>query len=283
MPRSPEDSYIASLDREGNAVEGVHYVNNEAFNTKVAAVWNRVRPRLREFSYFNLEDPKLVQQIEHGSRYVHERADAAVGLEYVMMQGIHEAGWLGDGAAVTPTSKYDDVVNHLDAVIAIRAGGEPMYLGLDVTSSGTYEIIERKLQQTADLLLKGELATAKYYIDDETNERKQVRVPRVVIAASPHTTAELMEQMVEHPAEAAGNAVQLEVLDEVLEQLQFGLDVLQQRGAPATTQEVYRRLIAHLAGVRKEKGLSVQGEHDETQRDIISEVIKRQRRFLEAA
>lgn len=274
---------MSKLDREGNAVEGLHYVENEVFNKKVVGLWNRVRPRMGEFTYFEPRDLALVKEIEHSSSYIHERAESAVGLEYAVMQGIHDAEWFGEGAAVTPMSKYDDLVNHLDAVVALRAGSEPMYLGLDVTSSGTYDIIERKLKQTADLLNEGRLAKVKYFVDDETGEHKQIAVPRVVIAATPEAVGGLMESMVERPKDVARDPIQLEVLEEALEQLQFGLEVLEKRGGPADTQETYHRLIDHLTRVYKKKSLSIPHEYRQAQGDVISDVLEHQRRLLAAA
>ncbi len=294
MGRSPENYYLSKIDREGNPADRQHYVESEIFDNKIAKTWNKVRPRYGDFlrkkdevGTFPLneitKDRLLVEQIKKGNDYVKERADFAVGLEYIMMEGIHEHGWLGDNASITPTLEYDDIVNGIDMTVTFTPDGEsPLLLGIDTTTSGDDSVIDKKLHRTARTLIDGNLSTVKYYIDDQTGDRKQITVPRVVIATSPETAKELMETLTANAQLAKNDSVQIEILDEVIEQLLFGLEMMKNHGSTSNI-EIYERLLKHLELVQKEKSPTIK-ENEGRARELISDAVKRQRQhYLTAA
>ena len=269
------------IDRQGNPVEGVHYVANERFNRQVASSWNRIRPRSSQFPYHDRADDELVKQIEQSKNYIQERSDAAVGLEYAVMEGIHNGAWLGVEAAVTPASKYDDLVNHIDAVVTIQEGDQSMYLGLDITSSDDYAVIERKLMQTTANLKQGKLTTIKYYINDESGDKREISAPRVVIAVTSKATRELVDGMVEHPQNIPVHPIQLDILDEALEQLSVGLEAVEKQKATPEVQEAYRRLVDYLTGLKQKKSLQVvRRTYGQAPRETISVILSYHRQYL---
>ena len=247
----------------------------------MAASWNRIRPKPTQFPYHDKSDDEIVKRIEHGKYFNQERSDSSVGLEYAVMEGIHNHGWFGSGASVTPTAKYDDMVNHVDAVVTFQSADQPMHLALDVTTGGDYRTIESKINENVDNLTQGKLTEVKYFIDDENGSKKPVQAPRVIIALTPQATSELVEKMAEKPESVSKDSIQLLILDEALEQLSFGLETLKNSQASQETREKYQELINYLSAIKQEKSPSVvPGTTEQAIRETISQILNQHRQFL---
>lgn len=261
-----EDSILNRIDRGGNPVDRYYYTTNEKFNTKVVQPWNKIRPKLTNFlprvpednqgiTYSLAEqkrDQAFLENFEKSPDFVQERSEAAVGLEYVMMEGIHEYGWLGDAAHVTPTNKHDDYVNGLDLIVSVphpHKENEYLRFGIDTTTSPEQWVIDKKLRRTIGQLKDNKLSTVKYFISDESGERETISVPRFVVAVSAAEASNLQARQAEKDKSLVNDDIQIELIEELEEQAAFAVDQLLSHGDKSvkleTPLEVRRYLNDH--------------------------------------
>lgn len=264
MFRSFENNLIRELDSRGNTVTGDYYTGDEEFDNKIAKGWNEVRPKYGQFlkkdandNLYNKEeierDRELVNKIKRQDWFIQERNKQAIALEYIAMEGIHNQGWLGE-ASVTPTLSHDDVVGGIDMVVRFdRINGEPLFLGIDTTTSLNESIIEHKLQRTVDDLTEHKLSEVKYFIDDQTAEKKHLQLPRVILNISAENVEELIPLMMKKSELIKTDKIQTDALDEIINQLSFGLEFLKQEQANDQLIATYQQLLDHLTKIRKEK------------------------------
>ena len=121
---------------------------------------------------------------------------AADVFENIIVDQIEKSAWLGRNTDIIPTSKYDDFVNHVDAVATINFGQEnSSHLGLamDVTFSKNENAINKKLDIIKKNIEKGFApAQVKYFQDKDGNKRK-INIPKVVVGANADTVRDLVK------------------------------------------------------------------------------------------
>lgn len=162
---------------------------SELFDTRVIDQWESVRPKIEDFSdqYDGATREKDDRAVRERKREYRERGKRAMRLEYMVLDGIYSRNWLGPDTEVTPASEYDDLFNGVDIIVRInRAEGEPVFLGIDVTSADdtseeVLERIRRKVGRIAEGLEQGKKSSVKYYSGDSDEPRGRVRLPRVVL------------------------------------------------------------------------------------------------------
>jgi hypothetical protein len=291
MPRSFEDPLLRRIDRQGSInMPGMYYTDNEEFNRKVVDIWNKVRPRYSQFlpnpegtggvSYSLAElkaDQELIMKIRQGPDFQRERSEAAVGLEYVIMEAIHEHGWLGTEASVTATNDYDDYVNGVDCVVSIpRKEGGYFHLGIDSTVSQDVFVIDKKLMRLVKQSRSGELNPVKYFINDQTGEREMIHVPRFVVATSANISHELQNMLIKQPDMIATDVAQHEILEEIEEQAIFAIEQLTRyKHTQTDAYRAYAEVLAYVRVLRQEKTLSVSGSYERVPIEIISDSLRR--------
>jgi hypothetical protein len=169
-------------------------------------------------------------EVEKDKRYVAERertfennevAKAATIFELI----IHEADmndWFGPDARMIRASRYDDIKNGVDEVIAFDRGDGVLYtaLAIDATTATSYTEKFRRIKKDID---SGFLAELKYFEDDTGTQHfhgQLKRVPRIVLEADVSTVQSLATLWLEkRKDELANHRVQLKLLVEVVEQL----------------------------------------------------------------
>ena len=132
---------------------------------------------------------------EFNDKELKRKEAAAHAFEGIVMEESMKSAWLGRDAKVTPTSEYDDFVNHVDAVAEIHSqtdGAQHLGLAIDVTFTGNEDMITKKLDVIKRNIMEGRApAKIKYFIDSE-GKKKAILIPKVVIGADADTVRELV-------------------------------------------------------------------------------------------
>lgn len=133
-----------------------------------------------------------------------------------------QSEWLGRSVATMKTSRYDDYVNGIDAVVEFQevAPGTASYVGLatDVTFS---EDTTNKFDRIFSHIDGEKLGVVKYFHSRHMNFHGQLsKIPEVVIGIEKGTVLELAELWAEKRfKELAEHPVQIMILTQIREQL----------------------------------------------------------------
>ncbi|MFH1171696.1 MAG: hypothetical protein V1778_04115 [bacterium] len=213
------DAILEKIDREQSS-------GNELFDQKIINQWESVRPSIDDFSDLYDEQTREADErtLRERKREFHARGRDAMRLEYMMLDGIYSRNWFGPDTEVTPVSEYDDLFNGVDIIVRFnQPDGEPLFLGIDVTTGEqfdekeTRERIQRKVGRIADGLEKGWKTGVKYYAGDSEEPRGKIVMPRVVIG----TDSENIERLFQDFVAALGSRAGGEAID--AHPLQFGM------------------------------------------------------------
>jgi len=129
-----------------------------------------------------------------------------------------QSNWLGENAVTIKTSRYDDYVNGVDAVIEFQ-GTEPRmasYLGIaaDVTFSTD---TTKKFDRLKSQIDKGELAKVKYFHSEHMNIHGQLsKLPAVILGMDKSMVLELAELQAEKKFKELGShRAQIMILEQI--------------------------------------------------------------------
>lgn len=132
--------------------------------------------------------------------------------------------WFKNFQAVM-TSDYDDLRVGIDAVLKHEKG---TYLGaaFDFTVTNQDKIIYQKLRKEWDNhVVKGEIATVKYFEDPDTKEKKSLLVPKFIIGASKKDVEDMARAYISDDLETLENhPFKYVILQQIEEQLQTIFD-----------------------------------------------------------
>lgn len=203
-------------------------------------------------------------------KIVHEMAKV---FEMIVSQQIESSNWLGETAMTIQASKYDDYRNGVDTIVEFdeEEGATHLALAIDVTTSGE---LAKKFDRIKDEIDAGRLTRVKYFISEGLDVRgEKSNIPRVVIGADREKIIDLIDKWVKKDNKALSqHVIQAVVLEEIITQLEvfakYAEEVKQTNAA-----EAYKKALAILIGIRKEKELSPEllaEAHD----DLVFEAIR---------
>jgi len=217
--------------------------------------------RIFAMSYKDLSDVE---------RIIHEMAKA---FEMIVSQQIESSNWLGETAMTVQASKYDDFRNGVDTIVKLdnKEASTHLALAIDVTASTG---LQKKFDRIKSEIDNGVLTRVKYFVSESMDVRGEKKnVPRVVIGADREKIIDLIDKWVKKDNKAlAQHVIQAVVLEEIITQLEAFAkyaELVEQTNAA----EAYKKALAILTGIRKEKGLSPEllaEAHD----DLVFEAIK---------
>ncbi len=222
--KNVEEHILAGISRQRGES------NNPVFLDKIQAEWNKLKPKLRNFSdvYPTKEIMADSDEIENLKDKFVSRGETAIVGEAVIMEGIYQSEWIAEGIEVLPTSEYDDIKNGIDFVLRLNDNEQSLYLGVDVTTSTDYSVISAKRGSILDFLRKGELGHLKYFEDQATDIKGIIELPKIAIVLNPDAAVKMQDLMLkikEHKElsqaeESELNKVKESVESEVVDQLQ---------------------------------------------------------------
>jgi hypothetical protein len=232
-----EDFLTAKLTKQANN-QGDYYTGNESFD-KIGARWNApgIKPNMLAFSkernadgIYNkteiINDINLVNKIRNKENYKKERNSPSVAFEYIAKEGIHDELWFGEDTSVYSTSEYDDIVNGIDFVVKFEDEQGEYYLGIDSTAGENADIIDKKLDRNVEQATNNELFKVKYFHNIDTNEKKSIELPRVVIGVHWQEVDNLMKGFTNNRKEMQNSKLQIDFLKQTINQLSATLEYL---------------------------------------------------------
>jgi len=235
--RGFENYLTDKLTRQANN-QGDYYTGNEDFD-KIAARWNSpgIKPNMLAFSkesnvdgIYNkkdiIYDLNLINKIKNKESYKKERNSPSVAFEYIAKEGIHDELWFGSDTSVYSTSEYDDIVNGIDFIVKFEDEQGEYYLGVDSTAGENADVIDKKLDRNVDQAVNNELFKVKYFHNIDTNEKKSIELPRVVIGVHWQEVDSLMDGFTNRRKEMQNNKLQIDFLKQTINQLSATVEYL---------------------------------------------------------
>ncbi|MFA5994321.1 MAG: hypothetical protein WC823_05170 [Parcubacteria group bacterium] len=131
--------------------------------------------------------------------------------------------WLGSDTIITPTSLYDDYINHVDMIVEIEqeeSASSHIGLAIDATFSNN---LEKKFIEIKEKIAVGKMAEIKYFQSNNGDFKGQLsNIPRAVITADVETITELLELQTAKNKDALNNHwIQFQVLEQLMIQMKF--------------------------------------------------------------
>ena len=172
-----------------NNPEKVKELLNKKFN-----LVDRYRPNEEDFSDIYSEeeiikDLKEIKELEilfeketEEEKYIRNISDVYEG---VIADQIEANAWFGENCETVAASRYDDIKRGIDVVNVFRQDGDVEYLGLgvDVTFASRKEVLEKKLESIKQRIRSGSLPSLKYFQDPQTEEHKEISLPKVIVGS----------------------------------------------------------------------------------------------------
>ncbi len=131
--------------------------------------------------------------------------------------------WLGSETMITPTSLYDDYINHVDMIVEIEQEefvSSHIGLAIDATFSNN---LEKKFIEIKEGITVGKMAEIKYFKSSNGDFKgKLSNIPRAVITADVETIKELLELQAAKNKDALNNHwIQFQILEQLMTQINF--------------------------------------------------------------
>ena len=242
----------------------------DAFNKKMEAVWPRTNPEELVTSGVRTRyqvDRRQAMANEAKANFDENEEGLALGraAEYLFLEGAYKNGWLEKGSLNDPeiyilrTSEYDDYIEGVDMVVAIRPEpkGEWYYLGINITvTEDEGELYDKFNKTTASLTTAmPHLPIVEQYVPDEatTGEKAgQLSLPKtVVIMEKPKVLNAIKGYMDERKINLKNHEAQSDVIQSIRQQLLSQLrtvvqDLEGQRLDSASEAEVIAKAREHL-------------------------------------
>ncbi len=273
--RREEEKILNSINREKGYLAylpGLSDEEIEKFNREIINSWERYRPNSINFQDIYGErarkDREQVINFEKRPSFKKEKPDAALALEYIVMNGIYDCNWLGENAIVTPASRYDDYFNQIDIVVSFNIGEKRRkiyYLGIDITTaSRNEEVLKEKIENIEQQLKAKKLSEVKYFqsMDTDDKERGRREMPRVIISAKPEKVGKLAKLALENRGRGLANdEIKYQFIYQIERQLMAEINyLLRNNGLTNQWFEDYQSLKLfiknHKEKIRKDKQLS---------------------------
>lgn len=133
-----------------------------------------------------------------------------------------QSDWFGANATTMKTSRYDDYVNGVDAVIEFRGSdpGSASHVGLAADVTFTQDTTA-KFDRLRGQIEKGQLPVVKYFHSENMNFHGQLsKLPEVIIGAERKAVLELAELWAERKMDKlAVHPIQIMILTQIEAQL----------------------------------------------------------------
>lgn len=204
-----ENSFLGSMDfsikkKKENILQDKERMERMLEKMHEAGVFDR--PDLEDFSDIYTEDKissdkEYVSSMEKKFNEILGEEEKNLKLISELFEGVvvsqaESSEWLGQDVVVHNSSRYDDIVNGIDAVCEFfseESENKFLALGLDVTfGSYTKTEIVKKIEKIEKSIKDNKTSKAEYFVDSN-GDHKKLEIPKVVVGADQHTVKELFE------------------------------------------------------------------------------------------
>lgn len=130
---------------------------------------------------------KPQQEADHFKKSV----ELGRAFEGVLLAQMQEKKWLGENVQILIPTRYDDVINGVDAVIEVENDAQYSHLALGVDVASGHASTHKKIEKIFDEIRHGELAQMRYFHSKALGIRGQKdNIRRVIISADRNSAAE---------------------------------------------------------------------------------------------
>lgn len=177
--------------------------------------------------------------------------------EAIILEQTEQANWLGENAATLQTSRYDDIVNKVDAVVEFTEGpmqASHLALAMDVTISGHFGEKFDHIKKTIDA---GKLTEIKYFASEVLDiHGRKTNVPHVVLGVDRKTLYDVVAMWANGDTKAlAGHPIQVKLLCEIETQLEAYQKYAASNGK-AQLVPIYEKTLQTVREIIAEKGIT---------------------------
>jgi hypothetical protein len=161
---------LVGESQDGGAERNINPKDFSCYSSEVIERDSKYVERMEGiFKSEEIRDPELGRQRRRGRLF-----------EEIIFEGIEEGDWMGGGAEVQKSSRFDDIVNKVDGIITFveEMSSSHMAFGVDVTQSA--ESVSDKFRKIKKSIQMETLSEVKYF-KSEDYEGRLLKVPRVVV------------------------------------------------------------------------------------------------------
>ncbi len=163
--------------------------------------------------------------------------------------------WFGENVSTIRPSRFDDYVNGVDELFEYKEEGNVSKSFLALAIDATFnKNLRRKLEEIKREIDTGNLATVKYFEDEDSNFKGQLKgIPHVVVGAHRATIIQIAEMWLNNRNdEIAKHPIQFQILEEIQLQCEIFAQYARKNGKPKIAQ-VYEETCLVMGKILKDK------------------------------
>lgn|SRR3989338_8429495 len=153
-------------------------------------------------------------------------------IEAIIFEHGEKSNWFGESATTIQTSRFDDIVHHVDTIIEFQEGivsASHLAVAIDVTIA---DKIDKKFDYIKKCIDTGKLTEIKYFVSEFLSfHGRKTNVPHVVIGIGRNTAYNVTDAWIKRDMKKlATHPIQITILEEMRVQLQAFKDYAEKIG-----------------------------------------------------
>ena len=153
-------------------------------------------------------------------------------LEAIIFEHGEKSNWFGESATTIQTSRFDDIVHHVDTIIEFTegvAGASHLAVAIDVTIGNK---IDKKFDYIKQCIDAGKLTEIKYFVSEFLGfHGRKTNVPHVILGIDKKAAYSVADAWIKGDMKKlATHPIQITILEEMRVQLQAFMDYAKKIG-----------------------------------------------------
>src|SRR3989338_1485866 len=153
-------------------------------------------------------------------------------LEAIIFEHGEKSNWFGESATTIQTSRFDDIVHHVDTIIEFTegvAGASHLSVAIDVTIGNK---IDKKFDYIKQCIDAGKLTEIKYFVSEFLGfHGRKTNVPHVILGIDKKAAYSVADAWIKGDMKKlATHPIQITILEEMRVQLQAFMDYAKKIG-----------------------------------------------------
>lgn len=267
---SPKELFIG--DREiDNAYERALEILGNPIDPKTFTDYKDVQA---DIEFVQKMEERFAEESGRLSPEVKRLQKLAKIFEAIIFQHAEQSNWFGESATTLETSRYDDIVNKVDAIVEFQEGessASHLAVAMDVTIAEHFGAKFDHVKQGID---EGKLTEVKYFASDFLNIRgRKSKVPHVIIGVDRKTLYDVIDAWMKGDnRRLADHPVQIKILEEIRVQLRAYQKYAEQVGKEDLVP-IYQKTESTISAIMREKDITADDLKD-TAKDEMFYAIK---------